>query len=95
MSTYRRIDAVIYRAERTRNSASGNPGYRFHTSAGVYTMVTDASLGYAVDNFIWSDWLAARGRDNLVIGNPAEPTVTLLLDGTRVAYIEHNGVVLT
>ena len=92
-------DVVIYQAERTRSSRNGNPGYRFHTSRGVYSMTTDASLGYAVDNFIWSEWRAKGSLfnpDDMVIGNPTDPRVTLVLDHNRdVSYIKRNGRVLS
>jgi hypothetical protein len=92
-------DVVIYRAERLRSSANGNPSYRFHTSKGAFLMTTDASLGYAVDNYVWSQWRDREGSltpsETLVIGNPAEPRVTLVLDRGRVSYIKRDGRVLS
>lgn len=97
--TYQRIDVVIYRAERTLNSRDGNPGWKFHTSGGVYQMTTDASLGYGVENYVWSQHKVDTWGDDpsFVIGNPAEPVVTLLIDSRnrRVSYIERNGKVLS
>lgn len=97
MTDYQRVDVVIYRAERTLNSHDGNPGWKFHTNAGVYRMTTDASLGYGVENFVWSERKAETWGDDpsFVIGNPAEPVVTLLLEKNRVSYIEHDGKVLS
>lgn len=97
--TYQRIDVVIYRAERTLNSRDGNPGWKFHTSGGVYQMTTDASLGYGVENYVWSQWRAdGHGPfepSELIIGNPDQPIVTLLLEKGRVSYIERDGKVLS
>lgn len=94
MNTKRIENVIIYRAERTRNSVNGNPGYKLHTSDGVYPMQTDAALGYAIDNYVWSEHRATR-MDDLVIGNPAEPRVTLLATPAgRVWGIEYNGEVL-
>ncbi len=92
MAEARRIDdVVIHSAERTTNSTNGNPGYRFHTSAGVYPMQVDAALGYAVENFTNS-----RFPETFVIGNPAEPRVTLVATGSgRVWGIEYQGRLLT
>lgn len=85
-------DVVIHRAERTVNSQNGNPGYRFHTSRGVYPMETDAALGYGVDNFVWSEHASRLGGPR-VIGNPEEPKVDLLVTGRtcRVYGIQYQG----
>lgn len=97
MTEHRIDNVVIYRAERLTHTVNGNPRYRFHTSAGPFLMQNDAALGYAIDNYLWSEHKASGGRfgDTLVIGNPAAPRVTLLSTGSRRVYgIEYNGEVL-
>lgn len=89
---------VIHGAERTNNSVNGNPGWRFFTSEGTFHLQKDASLGYAVENFTFSEW-KNRYPDmhpNMVIGNPANPEVTLHVTsrGRKVCYIERDGEVL-
>jgi hypothetical protein len=87
-------DVVIYRAERTLNSVNGNPGYRFHTSAGVFKMGVDSALGYRVDNLVWSEHASRLGGPR-VIGNPSEPRVTLLANiNSHVWGFEYQGEVL-
>lgn len=96
MADQRIEDVVIHSAERTRNSTYGNPGFRFHTSEGTFPMQTDASLGYSVENYSNSSRTADDERSPWVIGNPAEPKVTLLATGSRKVYgIEYRGQVLT
>lgn len=93
-STPRIDDVVIVRAERTTNSGSGNPGWRFHTSAGPFLMAADSALGYAVENLTWSRY--GRNVGVKVIGNPSEPRVTLLTyPNGRVWGFEYQGQVLT
>lgn len=69
---------VIYRAKRTGASPSGNPGYELHTNVGVLRMLTDASLGYGIENYTNS-----RFSDRFVIGNPDNPKVDLLCTRVR------------
>jgi hypothetical protein len=90
----RRVDGVIiYRAKRRMNSMSGNPGWRFETSAGPYVMAQDSALGYAVENLTWTEH--GRNEGIRVIGNPAEPKVTLLCNmQERVWGFEYQGEVL-
>jgi hypothetical protein len=90
-------NVVIFSAERLNNSVNGNPRYQFHTDAGTFVMSSDASLGYGVDNYRWSEH-RARYSDmaaDMVIGNPAEPKVTLLTTRAgRVFGIERDGKVM-
>lgn len=84
-------DVVIYSIERTQNSHYGNPGYKLHTSQGTFSMQTDAALGYSIDNYTNS-----RFPETYVIGNPDNPTVTLLVTASRKVYgIEYNGKILS
>lgn len=87
----RRIENVIISAaERVRNSGNGNPTWRLLTSHGIYLTAIDASVGYSIDN------MTNSRLPEYVIGNPAEPRVTLIVSNTnRVAYIERDGRVIT
>lgn len=77
-------------AERTKNSRNGNPGWKLHTSEGTFLLQTDASLGYAIENYTNS-----RFPDTYVIGDNV-PAVTLVVTqrAARVCYIEKDGKVL-
>lgn len=90
MST-RRIEGVQIRAaERRRNSANGNPGWKLHTSEGTFLTENDASLNYGIENYTNS-----RHPDTFVIGDGV-PEVTLIVTSraARVCYIEKDGEIL-
>lgn len=87
----RRIENVQIRAaERTRNSANGNPGWKLYTSEGTFLTESDAALGYGIENYTNS-----RHPDTHVIGDNV-PAVTLIVTerAARVCYIEKDGKVL-
>lgn len=89
-SDYARISGVvIFSAELLRNTPSGNPRYKLHTSEGTFETEPDASLGWGIANYSNS----AAGP--WVVGNPAGPEVALRVTrNNRVTYLEYDGQVL-
>lgn len=87
--TTQRIETVIHSIRRAPSSRNGNPAYVLTTSHGEYRTKSDAALGYAIGNYTNS-----RFPETYVIGNPANPIVTLLATRNRVWGIEYNGEIL-
>lgn len=84
-------DVVIHSIERKTNSTNGNPRYELHTNQGSFTTAPDSSLGYGIENYTNS-----RHQETFVIGNPANPTVTLLATKAKKVWgIEYRGQALT
>lgn len=79
-------DVVIHSIERKTNSASGNPRWTLHTNEGSFDTSPDCALGYGLENYT-----SARSG-TFIIGNPANPTVTLLATPAhKVWALEYQG----
>lgn len=49
---------TVYRLERIRMSASGNPRFKVHTDKGVFVTASDYSFVYGIEN----DWAGKDSR---------------------------------
>ena len=97
MGDVRFENVEVFRVERMRLSANGNPRFKLHTDKGMFATGVDYAIGYGLENYT-----NARYPDTHVIGNPGV-AVTLIGDSgvnglaraqNRIKAIEHGGKVL-